>query len=360
MKKEKKSGIKYSAEHNKCWQILNNAFYIIAVAIFAIYIITSKIDVFASGDIDDSETDFLTYEETENLINTVHSMRTQEVDFSVNALSEMSDDEIEKAILEIQNMNFGKSANTDEVIENPLDYLHENFGKTTDEYGVETHIINRSFFTTMEDHKRAHNNCTLTAFYNVMAFYKQYNGGQYSKLPSFNSKARAYIGENMKSQKDRDFDTSEVYGNLLDPMPDNLYNLIEKNATALGYDYNTSKGLSVTKNNNMVINVWKECGYTNIASSNNYVFTTQGALDFIDKKRPFLFSFASGVYYDHTVAVFGYKTYTNLRTREKYTFLIVADGWSHNSRYLAWTNTGAMYLGCFTSITTPNYNPAFK
>lgn len=85
--------------------------------------------------------------------------------------------------------------------------------------------------------------------------------------------------------------------------------------------------------NNMVINVWKDFVYSDIAS---------------------------GVYYDHTVAVFGYKTYTNLRTREKYTFLIIADGWSHNSRYLPWTNTGAAYLGCFTSVTTPYYSTIYK
>lgn len=352
--------LKKLKEHNKYDKTIKGISYIIFGIIFIIYIIINRIDIYALDNQQSSESEFLTQEESEDLIDTVHIMRTQEQDLSVNVLFEMSDDEIREALAEIQNVDCGKSVNTDEVVDNPLDYLHEHFGKPTDEYGVETHVINRSFFTTMDDHKRAHNNCTLTAFYNIMAYYKQYNNGQYNKLPSFNSKVRAYMGENMKSGKDRDFDVNAVYGSLLDPIPDSLYNLIENKATALGYDYNTSKGLSVTKNNNMVINVWKDCGYADIASSNNYIFTTQEAIDFIDKKRPFMFSFASGVYYNHTVAVFGYKTYTNLRTKEKYTFLVVADGWSHNSRYLPWTNTGAMYLGCFTSVTTPYYSAMYK
>lgn len=352
--------LKISTEHNKYYMAIKSLSYIVFGIVFIIYIMASKIDVWALDNMKDSEAEFLTQDESEDLIDTVHIMRTQEQDLSINALFEMSDNEIREALAEIQNIDCGKNSGTDKVVDNPLEYLHEHFGKSTDEYGVETHVINRSFFTTMDDHKRAHNNCTLTAFYNIMAYYKQYNNGQYNKLPSFNSKARAYMGENMKSRKDRDFDVNAVYGNSIDPMPDSLYNLIEKKATDLGYDYNNSKGLSVTKNNNMVINVWKDCGYSDIASSNNYLFTTQGAIDFIDKKRPFMFSLASGVYYDHTVAVFGYKTYTNLRTREKYTFLIIADGWSHNSRYLPWTNTGVAYLGCFTSVTTPYYSTMYK
>lgn len=66
-----------------------------------------------------------------------------------------------------------------------------------------------------------------------------------------------------------------------------------------------------------------------------------------------MFSLASGVYFDHTVTVYGYKIYKNNRTGKKYTFLMLKDGWSNSIRYLAWKNTGASYVGCITSITAP-------
>lgn len=58
-------------------------------------------------------------------------------------------------------------------------------------------------------------------------------------------------------------------------------------------------------------------------------------------------------YFDHTVAVYGYKIYKNKRTGVSYTFLMVRDGWSTSTRYLAWTNTGESYVGCVTSVNAP-------
>lgn len=48
-----------------------------------------------------------------------------------------------------------------------------------------------------------------------------------------------------------------------------------------------------------------------------------------------MFSIANGYYYNHTVAVVGYKEYKNMRTGKVYTFLVVHDGWSTTTRYIA-------------------------
>ncbi len=63
-----------------------------------------------------------------------------------------------------------------------------------------------------------HENCTLTALYNIMVYYRT----SYSKIPTTQSK---------------------------------LYNVIKDQATKLGYDYDTNTGLSVTKNDNFVTNI---------------------------------------------------------------------------------------------------------
>lgn len=40
----------------------------------------------------------------------------------------------------------------------------------------------------------------------------------------------------------------------------------------------------------------------------------------IDSGNPCMFSIANGYYYNHTVAVVGYKEYKNMRTGKVYTF----------------------------------------
>lgn len=67
-----------------------------------------------------------------------------------------------------------------------------------------------------------------------------------------------------------------------------------------------------------------------------------------------MFSIANGYYYNHTVAVVGYKEYNNMRTGKVYTFLVVHDGWSTTTRYIAMKNTGASYVACQTSIKVPS------
>ncbi|MGN0379302.1 MAG: hypothetical protein ACI4EU_06915 [Butyrivibrio sp.] len=133
-----------------------------------------------------------------------------------------------------------------------------------------------------------------------------------------------------------------------------LYNVIKTQATELGYDYSRSKGLSVTKNNNLVTNTWQNgFGYSSGKGTNNYFWTNSTAINLLNNNKPFMFSLASGVYYNHTVTVYGYKVYKNNRTGTEYTFLQLSDGWSNSTRYLAFTNTPAVYVACLTSVVAP-------
>ncbi|MDE7265954.1 MAG: hypothetical protein K2N89_00610 [Lachnospiraceae bacterium] len=160
-----------------------------------------------------------------------------------------------------------------------------------------------------------HNNCTLTALYNAMVYYRDKKG--YSNISS--------------SQSD-------------------LYDVIKTQATVLKYNYDTSSGLGVTKNKNLVINVLKQYGYPSVKGRNNYVWTGTSIKSVIRNYGPFLFSLASGVYFNHTVMVYGYRTYKNSSNSKKYLFWVIKDGWSSKTRYLAMTGTPERYLGCMTTI----------
>ena len=202
------------------------------------------------------------------------------------------------------------------IIDSPVKYLQNTVGKKKDTYTVvESKMISgvtRSTCSSLD----SGNNCTLTALYNVMRYYRAEG---YSKIPSSNDK---------------------------------LYIKIKTQATKLGYT--SENGFPVTKNNNLVKNTWRKgFGYSSGNGSNNYLWTDSTVKSAIKNNRPFLFSMASGAYFDHTIAVYGYKVYKNNRTGKKYTFLVVADGWSSSARYLAFTNTGESYVACMTSVTPP-------
>ena len=55
------------------------------------------------------------------------------------------------------------------------------------------------------------------------------------------------------------------------------------------------------------------------------MWSDKTALKLIDNGQPFLFSLAIGIYFNHTVAVYGYRIYTNNRTGHQYTFLMLAE-----------------------------------
>lgn len=233
----------------------------------------------------------------------------------MNALSDKTPEEIE---IYFEEAYCGKSSadnnETGGIITSPITYLHNTVGKSTDTYTVSKNVICSGVSKAkMSSLRSDENNCTLTALYNIMNYYK-YQG--YTKIPSNNS---------------------------------TLYNIIETQAEKLGYT--PSSGLGVTKSNNLVKNTWQNgFGYSSGNGANNYLWNSSTLKSAINNDRPYLFSLASGQYYNHTIAVFGYITYKNNRTGDTYTFLKIADGWSNSTRYLSLNES---YIGCQTTITPP-------
>lgn len=231
---------------------------------------------------------------------------------------------IGKSQQEIKNILKGKNAficgkndpRIDSAIEDPVSYLRKNVGKKTDSYKVVSSKVLSGVGSVKCTSLGGNNNCTLTALYNIMKYYRLRG---YKKIPSDNTQ---------------------------------LYSVIKKSATNVGYT--KKKGLPVTKNNNFVKQTWqKGFGYKSGSGNNNYMWSYSTLKKQIDGGNPCMFSIANGYYYNHTVAVVGYKEYKNLRTGKKYTFLVVYDGWSTKTRYIAMENTGALYFACQTSIIVP-------
>lgn len=135
----------------------------------------------------------------------------------------LSEEEIENMFSEFTCSIEVSPDNTDVngVITSPLTYLKNNYGKKTDTYSTSTVLLSGMSRKTCSD-LGGHNNCTLTALYNVIKYY-QFHG--YKKITGGNTR---------------------------------IYNVIKEQASELGYDYESSTGLSVTKNNNLVKNVWRD------------------------------------------------------------------------------------------------------
>lgn len=236
-----------------------------------------------------------------------------------NALQDKTEKEIESYFATVKCGSTAQNNTKGGIITNPVTYLHNTVAKSTDKYTVTTTKVVSGVGSRTCTNLGGHNNCTLTSLYNIMVHYRTQG---YRKIPTTQSE---------------------------------LYLAIKKQATTLGYDYSKSKGLSVTKNNNFVKNTWRKgFGYTSGNGYNNYAWTANSAISEINSNRPFMFSVASGIYFDHTVTVYGYKIYKNNRTGKKYTFLMLRDGWSNSVRYLAWSNTGASYVACLTSVKAPS------
>lgn len=254
-------------------------------------------------------------EEPEFEINT-NSDETNEAKDFVNLVSQYSDSEIESLFEDIKAGTSSDDNTSGGLITAPTTYL-KNEVNSSYTYTIDSSnskVLSGVGSKTCTD-LGGHNNCTLTALYNAMVYYRDKKG--YSNISSSQS---------------------------------GLYAVIKTQATALGYNYDTSTGLGVTKNNNLVTNVFKQYGYTSVTGSNNYAWTGASAKSAIRDYGPFLFSLASGVYYDHTVMVYGYRTYKNSSNSSTYLFWVIKDGWSSTTRYLAMTGTPESYLGCMTTI----------
>lgn len=202
-------------------------------------------------------------------------------------------------------------------ISDPIDYLHNTVGNKTDKYTVTKKNLLSCVGARTCSSFNDKNNCTLVSLYNMMVCYRDKMG--YSQIPY---------------------------------SADKVYNVIKKQGKAVGYT--PAKGTPVSKIEDLVNNTWqKGFNYKGAYCENNYIWTQEQAIKSIDNGYPFMFSFASGYYFNHTVTVWGYKIYKNNRTKKSYTFLMLRDGWSISARYVPWTGTDANYLGCMTEILPP-------
>lgn len=218
---------------------------------------------------------------------------------------------------------FKKSA---KEIMNPIDYLHERF-HADDTYTIaEKQIANVSNATcrNFDDN----NNCTLVALSNITAHY--------ATNPDLSEASSETAESNVLSN-----DVAE------------RYKLVREFAVKVGYD--GEHGIPVFKNRRFAKLFCKAVFKgSEVKARCHYFISRKRAMRAIDANRPFLLSLASGYYFDHTVAVYGYANYTNDRTGKTYTFLMLKDSWRDSCRYLAWKNTGAMHITCMTELIVSN------
>ncbi len=214
------------------------------------------------------------------------------------------------------------------VITNPTSYLKNRFGQSN------TYTVNNSRTKKldyvgnwlMQDYESTNgvnvagaqvNNCTLSSLANILIYWS-INGC--TKVP-------------------------------LDKVA--IYSKVRTEAVKLGY--NPTDGISVTKNNNLVTNVWAAFGYTNGSGTDDYGWGGQSSMfdkfiTEINAGRPVIFSLASRPYYNHTIAVRGYTSYV-LSGVGSYDFLVVHDNWNSGDCYIS-DQEG--YFGCMTRITPPS------
>ncbi len=159
-----------------------------------------------------------------------------------------------------------------------------------------------------------HGNCTIVAMHNVLNYLlKEKNGG-----PGLKGR---------------------------------MYEQLKQNAIALGYKPDLEKGLSVLKNKKYGKKASENFFEQGKALSKTTVFNTDRlAISLCDRKIPFVLSLAYGLYYDHSITVYGYSVFKDVRTDKEYIFLNVCDGWVREERFVPWTHTGLHYPVCITYI----------
>ena len=204
-----------------------------------------------------------------------------------------------------------KPRNTkDGIIDNPVMYLKNAINKD-DEYAlVESKIIDGVGTTTCSQHG-GHENCTLVAAHNISIYHR------------------------------------DKWGFSIPVSDNDVYKAIEEQAKKIGYDPESNKGVSVLKNSKFVTSVWRQgFGCVNGRGTSNYLATIKKIRKSIDEGRPFIYSIAQGVYYNHSIVVRGYEIYRDSKTGKKYPFLVVSDGWSSLTRYIY----KKAPIACMTSI----------
>ena len=165
------------------------------------------------------------------------------------------------------------------------------------------------------EHFDNHSNCTLTGAYNLLSFYRDARG--YHNIPK---------------------DSQE------------LYKAVMAAGDRYGYNYEREKGIPVYNNRRFLKALLKDLSYAKERVRAEYMVPARRAVKLLDEGTPFLLSIAYGVYFNHTITVYGYETYRDIRNGRTYTFLIINDEWDAGRRYLPWTNLDKLRITCLTKI----------
>lgn len=212
-------------------------------------------------------------------------------------------------------------------ITEPLIYLKNKTGYDSECFTV-SEVMTKNFGTLrMSEFEKNTECCTLVASYNVLQSY-------------LNTEKPAIKGEQNAELVTRKADEPAAFSPLA----------VRKEAKR--FFYRPSWGLSIIMNAPLLISVMrKHLGRKHGWAKMRLFPSKKSLMKRIDKGHPFVYSLASGFYFNHSVTVIGYKTYTNQQTGKAYTFLVLNDGWSFGTRYLAWKGTGAFYISCATFVS---------
>ena len=161
-----------------------------------------------------------------------------------------------------------------------------------------------------------HSNCTLVGAYNLLTHYK--TSGELKDIPE---------------------------------APETLYSAVREVGDNYGYNYDKEKGIPVYNNRRFMKTLANRLMDKKVKVRAEYMVPAGRAVRLLDRGIPYILSIAYGIYYDHTVTVYGYETYRNMQTGRRYTFLIINDEWDAEERYLPWTNLDRFRITCLTRLS---------
>lgn len=127
-----------------------------------------------------------------------------------------------------------------------------------------------------------------------------------------------------------------------------LYADVKAKAVELGA-WSESTGTDPFLADNVVTAVWAKYNYPHGTGSNIDFWAYSSFTSQVDNNRPALINIHDGYYADHTVTLFGYKTYNKTLNTDK-GFLQVYDGWVTASRYISYADFAYSTLSNITTV----------
>ncbi len=197
-----------------------------------------------------------------------------------------------------------KSVGTRFYIEEPIEYLKKRFGTDKDFTLAEEKLYRSGKEKLLHELETGASCCTLGSVYNLITIYNSRNG-------------------------------------YTQPQAEELYAEIRGEALKLGYK--PQKGVSVFKIARFANLCYRRKKIEGFHFRNHFFMSKRKALELLETGGPFIYSLASGYYFNHTLLINGYRKYLSAEGKSYY-FLSVLDGWTGKKRFLAWKGTGAVYI----------------